>query len=127
MSHILLNLRSVVLQTLPPVVLSSLPEGIEAATTKALTHMRTTHDSTKLEDYGRQYVKLVFSTVTGSSAADSLKASGFGGRLNPDRDDLKVVYQDFGPACYIDSSFPVTAHLFLKYVRRYPCCLLTSS
>ena len=82
--------------------------------------MRTTHDSSKLEDYCRQYVKLLFRTVTGSGAAESLKASGFSGALKPERDDLKVVYQDFGPACYIDSSFPVTAHMFLKYVLHLP-------
>lgn len=77
-------------------------------------HVRTTHDSVKLEDHAQQYIKLLYSTVTGSSAAEGLKSSGLSGTVKPERDDLRVVYQDFGPACYIDSSFPVTAHLFLK-------------
>jgi hypothetical protein len=102
------------MQTLPPVVLSCIPKGLETATSTALTHLRTTHDSKKLEGYAEQYVKLLYSTITGSSAAESLKASGWQGSVKPERDDLAVVYQDFGPACYIDSSFPVTAHMLVK-------------
>lgn len=104
------------MQTVPPVVLSCITQSLDSATTTALTHLRTTHDSSKLEVFAKQYVKLLYSTVTGSSASDSLESCGLLRGVQPDRDDLRVVYQDFGPACYIDSSFPVTAHMYLKCV-----------
>jgi hypothetical protein len=53
-------------QGLAPVVASALPRGPQAAIADTLAHLRTTHDSRKLEAKAEQYVVLLARMLQGA-------------------------------------------------------------
>eukprot|EP00892_Ulva_mutabilis_P012018 jgi/Ulvmu1/9189/UM005_0289.1 len=98
---------------LPPVVAAAFPNGRDAAADTAVMHLATTHESAKLAAYARTFAGLLCDLLSGEPVAAAVARSGLPSQ--PGEDDLKVVYKRFGPACYIDSSFPVAAHFLTKY------------
>jgi len=68
---------------LPPVVLSKVMDGTQAATEAGLTHLKLTHDSRKLWDYAERYVHMLheISQVSWGPAGQPPWASHEGNRV----------------------------------------------
>lgn len=99
---------------LPPVIASAVRHGNAASEAAALTHLSTTHDSRALEQKASQFTVLLAELLRGAAPPAALKSAGLSGFAHPEKDDFSVVYRQYGPACYIDSSLPVAVHLFSK-------------
>lgn len=104
------------MQMLPPVIASAFPLGRNAAADAAVAHLATTHESGKLAADARKFAGLLCDMLAGEPVTAAVQRAGI--NAQPSADDLTVVYQRHGPACYIDSSFPVAVHFLSKCV---PC------
>jgi hypothetical protein len=97
---------------LAPVVAAAVAREQDPAAT-ALAHLHTTHESARLDGYATQYAGILADVLRGASLRQVLRQ-----RVTPvpseSDDDLTVTYSKFGPACYIDSSFPVACHMVNK-------------
>ena len=112
---------------LPPVVLGTWQAGQAAANAAALTQLRLTHRSGKLERYALAFSELLIRLLQGASvqvgplacaAAERLgfPASAVLERIRRDRQaDRDVIGGLLSPACYIDQSFPAVLYLAARY------------
>lgn len=106
------------LQMLPPVIAAAFPRGRDAAAGAALEQLATTHESVKLARAARSFAGLLCDMLAGEAVEAAVARSGQ--PVDAAADDLAVVYKRHGPACYIESSFPVAVHFLTKCD---PACL----
>ncbi|PNH09558.1 hypothetical protein TSOC_003799 [Tetrabaena socialis] len=134
---------------LPPVILANLKEGAAAAKARALRHLGTTHESSKLAGYaevvhartrGRgswggldsQYSDLVYGLVAGDTDLRTATAAlAQRQRVNLAElvpyDDIRIVHSTFGSACYIEDSFPSMLYLAYKYAGSFEKAVLANT
>ena len=99
---------------LPPVIAATFARGSDAAAAQAaaLEHLSTTHESAELARAARAFTGLLCDMLAGKPVEGAVARAGLA--ADPALADLEAVYQRHGPACYIDSSFPVAAHFLTK-------------
>lgn len=99
---------------LPPVIAATFARGSDAAAAQAaaLEHLSTTHESAELARAARAFTGLLCDMLAGQPVEGAVARAGLA--ADPAVADLEAVYQRHGPACYIDSSFPVAAHFLTK-------------
>ena len=112
---------------LPPVVLATWQAGQAAANAAALTQLRLTHRSGKLERYALAFSELLIRLLQDASAQVGPLACAAAERLGfPASAVLKRIRRDhqtdrdvigglLSPACYIDQSFPAVLYLAARY------------
>jgi len=121
---------------LPPVIMAAVAHQASLADTKkaALTQLSLTHDSSKLAGYAEKYAELMWNMTTGGqSLHQATGAMAARMNLNLDEllsksyDDIRVVHNVFGSACYIDDSFPVSLYLAYKYSDNFERAVLSNT
>jgi len=105
---------------LPIIVMAFHKEGLEVTKEKVLEHLRLTHRSKKLDKHAVVFAELFYNLLDGEDLREScLRAAQKLGvdlpyYMRQDLDDEDAV-QQFGMACYIDSSFPALLYLAYKH------------
>lgn len=105
---------------LAPVVAAALACGADPEAA-ALTHLRTTHDSAKLEVVAARFARVLADVLQGAPPARAIGDAAGVAPPSTEDDDLTVTHSKFGPACYIESSWPVACHLVNKCARPRRC------
>lgn len=113
---------------LPPVIFSLLWQGDQkTANTAALTQLRLTHRSSKLERYALEFSGLLVRLIQGpqnqlaSLACTAAERLGFPATEVIERirhqhqSDQSVIGGLLSPACYIEHSFPAVLYLAARY------------
>ncbi|MGB7991727.1 MAG: ADP-ribosylglycohydrolase family protein [Candidatus Methylophosphatis roskildensis] len=112
---------------LPPVIIAAGSAGQESASASALTQLRLTHRSGKLERYALAFSELLIRLLQDRSAqigplvCDAAERLGFAAsvvleQVRRDRlSDRDVIGTLLSPACYIDHSFPAVLYLAARY------------
>ena len=115
------------LVALPPVIFATLRQGDQAAVEAALTQLRLTHRSQKLERYARALGDLLVRLVEDAEPQVGPLACAVAERLGfpaaaviaqverARGSDLDVIGGCLSPACYIDQSFPAVLYLAARY------------
>ena len=112
---------------LPPVIAAAAARGGAAsAYADAAAHLATTHDSRHLQSQARLYTCLLSRVLQGEGMGSALDAAQLSKFVYAGTNDMQVVHQKYGPACYIDSSLPVLAHFCSKCAAAPTCWALGS-
>ncbi|MEW5305684.1 MAG: hypothetical protein WDW36_008207 [Sanguina aurantia] len=119
---------------LPPVIMGTLGQGVEAVKAASLKHLALTHDSTKLAAYATSYSELLSDVATSKhTLREAIQAIGKGMRVDFESlakgplDDVRVVHSTFGSACYIQDSFPSMLFLAYRYADSFEKAVLANT
>ncbi|PSC74603.1 ADP-ribosylation crystallin J1 [Micractinium conductrix] len=119
--------------TLPPVILSCLRQGLDAAQDAAVRLLALTHESRALGQYAKVYSQLVFELAQGREAKEAIRAAAadvgvdLDKALRYDYDDTTVVQRVYGSACYITDSFPSVLYLAYKHADSFEDAVLANT
>lgn len=119
---------------LPPVVLSCLRDGREAARKAARQHLLLTHDSTALAAVAEDYAGLVYDLARGTADLRSaVVEAGKAVRADLPRiaaggnDDTSVIHGVTGSACYISDSWPALLYLAYRHADSFEDAVLANT
>ena len=128
------------LVSLPMVIFSMLGHNsLDATTQGALTHLRLTHLSSKLERYASEFVRLLHDVLQAPPTPVAQLASAAGDRLGfplaallqrisvDGRSDRDVIGPWLSSACYIEHSFPSVLYLAARYANDFESALVANT
>lgn len=128
------------LVSLPMVILALRRNETPAATHEAaLTHLRLTHLSSKLERYASEFIDLLLDLMSDpapdltAKACASAEHLGFGlasvlkRAVANQLSDLDVIGRLLSPACYIEDSLPAVLYLAARYSHDFEAALVSNA
>lgn len=127
------------LVALPPVLVATLSQGQTTAESAALTQLRLTHRSVKLERYALALVALLTRLLQSPAAHVESLACVTAERLGfpaakvisqvqrGQQSDLGVIGGLLSPACYIDQSLPAVLYLAARYPDDFEAALIANA
>jgi len=107
--------------------------GRAVAERHALTHLRLTHRSDKLEAHLRRWLDVLFEVLAGAPLREAARRAARA--LGPDPEallargvsDEAVAHETFGPACYIEDALPTLLHLAYRHAGSLEAALLANA